>query len=189
MKIQVKPNSFLEIPTELEENNFIKSLYKQSRESLSEKQHIALLNILGKTPVLNHIKYNTKTFYKITEYFNYCDYHGDYMISSAIIYKTEIPSGYFERKLQDRNASDHGCEQYFTQFELIYEFQASENFSEFFMLNGFRNFLDLEEKIKRNKFRKESSRYKHIKLFNDIVSKDANDFVDELDELINFRRF
>ena len=101
--------------------------------------------------------------------YNVADSNCDWYITGNVV---GIDSNYeiTDEVIKDYNAEDHGCEQYFPKYNIGKEIDIPEmcilnkNYH-----NYYREFNNGLEKLRRNKFRKESTKSRTVRLLNRIL--------------------
>jgi len=159
------------IPSSLESNTFVQSLYEQSKyKTLSEKQINSLKGILNIPLELSETKYKTVKIYN--KYFYRTDYHGDMLQDSSTVYDIEN----VDVKIQDLHAAQYNSEAYIKKYKYIKDVKIPFNVTnvDYFMDFYYNDYITLTEKLQRNKFRSTKSKNNVIFLLNKMILGDVN---------------
>jgi len=139
------------------DDSFIANLAVQYKTKDLSKLQVAVIEDKCRIEVKLNIE--LETVQKVRHYFYRTDYNGDYLLDSNIMYIKDVD---FNSKILDKNAAEHNIEQYDNEYELIEEVQIIRDLPVHYV----SKFLKIMEKVKRNRFRKLSSKNNHIRFLN-----------------------
>ena len=172
MKIITKNENF-KIPTDLEVNSFIKSLYEQSLDKeLTVKQIVALKSILNielESPI-----YKTKIIKQYKKYYYRTDYHGDYLQDCDFVY--DVDESDLEKVIQDAHAGQYSYEKYIKEYSFVKDVEIPSVITniKYFMDELYEDYVAIANEIKRNKFRKTKTKNDAIYALNSILDCNAD---------------
>jgi len=156
------------IPTELQNNKFIISLYEQSQsKKLSEKQINVLEDILDIEVPLKEAKIEKVDLYSKAWFKT--DHHGDYLQKSELV--CDVPEEDKDNQITDEHAAQYGYSKLVPEYEYLrtIEMPCNKDVRHNIIRYCYEDFKKLEAKIKRNRFRKTKTRNQAIRIMNKII--------------------
>ena len=159
------------IPTDLQDNKFVKSLAHQyiSRD-LSAVQIEVLNDILGVE--VEAVEVELKSLNRVVEYFYREDYHGDMLRDNTYAYG-EVD---LDEKIQDAHAAQYGAEAYINRykFDKVIEIPSCIDNISHFMIMHYEDFKAINDKVNRNIFRQLKSKNNHLRALKSLTTLDKN---------------